>query len=216
MSDSAVNTIAIGIPTINRYDLLKEYLSGYLLTYFRGVEIFVMDNGDQDIGYQYTQSSVHVIKNPFPKSVAASWNSLCQLIYINHSYALILNDDIYLERHIDKINTFLTLHQNADIYLSQQGFCSFILPKRTFLTIGGFDENFKGAYFEDRDYERRLKMAKANILKTVVLNPTVFNESSSIKKDKSLNKNFESNAAYYQAKWGGAQGGETFITPFNK
>ena len=217
-------SLAIGIPTINQYwDGLDRYLVDYTSRYFKGIEIFLADNGKQNIlingqAVQYMdfkETKVRLIINDPPKRVAASWNALCQLIFIKHQYALILNDDIMLERPFEVINTFLNTFK-ADFYTSQKGFCSFVLPKATYQRIGPFDENFKGAYFEDRDYERRLKMARMDTVKSVVLNPTLFKESASIRKDPKLNENYQANADYYRKKWGGNLGGEVYITPFNK
>lgn len=204
---------AIGIPTINQWPLLKGTIEKYLIQ-FPSTQIFIVDNGKQ--GIDINEELVFVIESTQPKSVAASWNQLSRLIFRQgHTHALILNDDVVLTKKQKEVDQLLSLHDNDDFIVSQTGFCSFMLPKQTFQAIGGFDENFKGAYFEDNDYERRLKLAKMSIARTSFLNPQVIEESASIKKDPSLNKNFQPNSEYYKRKWGGYRGGETFILPFD-
>jgi GT2 family glycosyltransferase len=206
-------TFAIGIPTINRYDLLRPFLKEYLVN-FPLTEIYIIDNGNQ--GIIEDDITVHLIIPEQPLGVAASWNLLCDKIFKKHKFALILNDDILLNKNDLGIFNFLTLNKGGDFYVSQNGFCSFILPKETFQKIGAFDERFVGAYFEDRDYERRMILAKMKVIRHAFLNPSIFNESSSIKKDEALNKNYKNNWQYYCEKWGGSIGGEKYLTPFNK
>ena len=216
MNNTTPNQIsfAIGIPTVNQGDRLKSTLQKYQQD-FPSTSIFIIDNGNQNI-----QSENNIIsQRPMPDytrlSVAASWNVLCNIIFQSHTHAFILNDDVLYEKGfntiIHTIQTYL-----ADFYVSQGGFHSFILPRETYQKIGGFDENFKGAYFEDRDYERRLKIAKMHTHRSLFLEPLVYETSASIKKDPCLNKHYSDNAEYYRQKWGGNQGGETFITPFGK
>lgn len=211
--DSVKPTFAIAIPTINQWDLFKPFLESYFSS-FPLTDIYVLDNGNQNI--DSVDLMLHIIKPAERMSVAASWNHMCNLIFKKHNYALVLNDDVLLDKTIGQLIDFLTLHANHDFFVSQHGLCSFVLPKRTFRSIGSFDENFKGAYFEDTDYEMRIKLAKLKVLRHSFLNPKIYNVSSSIKKDKSLNDNFENNRDYYIRKWGGTVGGETYLTPFNK
>lgn len=91
----------------------------------------------------------------------------------------------------------------------------FILSYDTFVTVGEFDENFKGAYFEDNDYLYRCKQAGIIIEETELMNPEVYHQSMSIRKDPSLNENFENNKQYYIQKWGGVPTEEQYVKPFN-
>ncbi len=209
-------SFAIGIPTINRYDLLKPFLAEYLIN-FPLTDIFIMDNGKQGINIEFfREPNLHIFTPVTPKSVAASWNFLCHAIYKNHTHAFILNDDVFIGRTEHQIKQHLEIYQESDFIISQHEFCSFILPKTTFQSIGPFDEKFLGAYFEDKDYERRLLLAGKHTTRTAFINPSTYNKSSSIEKDPTLNKHFQSNWAYYREKWGGNIGGEIFTKPFNK
>lgn len=206
-------TFRIGIPTINRYDLLKPSLEKYLAS-FPDTKIFIIDNGKQGIDIE--AKNLHIIRPLEPLSVAASWNVLCNFIFRESKYALILNDDVFFDKRQHEVHEFLSIHFHADFYMSLKGYCSFIMPKLTYRSVGKFDESFEGAYFEDNDYSRRLYLAKADVLKHKFLNPGVYNESMSIVKDPSLKNNYDKNLIRYTEKWGGPVGGETFLKPFNK
>jgi hypothetical protein len=54
------------------------------------------------------------------------------------------------------------------------------------------------------------------IEQTELLNPEVYNQSMSIRKDPQLNKNFEENKARYLKKWGGVPTEEKYLTPYNQ
>lgn len=210
-------SFAIGIATINQYNLLKSFLLKYNIQ-FPLTDIFIIDNGNQGIKEDKELSgkleSVYVPQSPL--SVAASWNYLCKAIFQIHTHAFILNDDVWVDKTEYELYNYLTLWQDFNFFVSQKGYCSFVISKKCFKEIGQFDENFKGAYFEDNDYSRRMYLSKVDELRTSFLNPRIYNESSSIKKDQSLNVNFINNAEYYKSKWGGDRGGESFKTPFNK
>lgn len=205
---------AIGIPTINQWDLLKDTINRYSIN-FPCTDLFIVDNGHQDIKIDARDHFIHVIKNCKAKSVAESWNQLSRLIFYKADYALILNDDVFLNRKEHEIRQLIYLHSNADFFRAASGFHSFILPKSTFNKIGCFDINFKGAYFEDNDYWRRMELANCNIICPQLLNPEVIKESASINKDPGLNKHYQANHDYYIKKWGGLRGGEKYDIPFN-
>lgn len=206
-------TFALGIPTINRYDLLEPFLNKYL-KFFPPHLIFVHDTGNLVPIYHH-EPFLKVTRSG-PHSVAASWNALCGMIFIKHTHAVIINDDLLLNKTGKQVENFIVLHKEQDFFVSsQEGFSSFIIPRKTFRTIGYFDEHFKGAYFEDKDYERRMMLGKMKIMSTPFLNPELHTRSASIGKDKKLNANYQKNAEHYKKKWGGNLGGETYTTPFN-
>lgn len=216
-----MNTVfAIGIPTINRYDLLKPTIKKYLVN-FPNTKILIVDNGNQglilkDFINEDINCNLEIIHCINPLSVAASWNTIGKSFAKSIQNYFILNDDVVVDFKEQDVINFINRFPWHHLYKSQQGFCSFILPRSTWNIIGQFDENFKGAYFEDNDYEMRIKLAKGNILAHSFLNPAIYRESSSIKKDPLLNSNFNANAGYYFDKWGGGVGHEKYLTPFNK
>lgn len=210
MSNTA---FAIGIPTINRADLLNPTLEKYLID-FRNTRILVIDNGDQKI---IEHKNILVYRPGENFGVARSWNYLCKQIFNvwQLPYSLILNDDIYIGKFEYEILDCITRLRAESLLTNTGTWCSFIMPHSTFGRIGEFDENFKVAYFEDNDYAYRLQLAGTPHFPTKGIAPLNFVNSGSIQRDAGLNKMFEPNRHYYIRKWGGPPGEEKFKIPFN-
>ena len=206
------HSFAIGIPTLNRYDLLKPSLMLYLRD-FRGIQIYVIDNGKQ--GIEYRHDDIHILEQEQNMGVAKSWNLLCDKIFAKHDNALILNDDIYLGKHQYEIKNLLET-KKSDFHVTMQDWSVFILPKKTFKKVGAFDEKFFPAYYEDNDYHYRMKLLGMKYNQTPILNPFVYNASMTTQKEPSLKQGIEQNKEYYRQKWGGLPSKETFKKPFNK
>jgi GT2 family glycosyltransferase len=209
-------TFAIGIPTLNRYDLLKESLRKYVDD-FPNTEIYILDNGNQGIERDfYGVLNVTVIPMKENLGVSKSWNWLCYQIFSCHDYALILNDDIYLGKNEDQINDLLMDCDDQDFIVGTGTWCAFMLSADTFNEVGKFDESIFPAYFEDNDYHIRMKLAGKSYFQTEFLNPEIYRNSQTILKDSTINNRFNDNKNYYINKWGGEPGKETFATPFNR
>lgn len=201
-------SFAIGIPTLNRMDLLAPALH----TYIRDFSILVFDNGRQAGKVEHPQITwLYPDKN---LGVAASWNRLCHEIFRYHSHAVILNDDIQLGFGA---NTILqAISKNPDrLITSLIDWCIFILPKTVFEKIGPFDENFFPAYYEDKDYERRIRLAGGGIIRSPLLQPKIYRDNSTAEKDSTVHLHAHKNKEYFLKKWGGPPAGEKFSVPFN-
>ena len=204
-------TLCLGIPTINRKDLLEEALETYRQT-FKNRHIFIVDNGNQ--GFKDEGSHLVFWGNGTNIGVAAAWNLIVQRqSMLGYTHVLILNDDVILQKKAQEIEDFI--QQNPADFYTGHGFYSFVIPVHTFNTIGGFDEKFYPAYYEDTDYQYRLQVAGAKTIETDILLPEVLRKSKSGEKDKTLyDKVFECRR-YYETKWGGAPSQEQYKTPFN-
>ena len=206
---------AIGIPTLNRFDLLLPALLFYKND-FPNTKIYILDNGKQGIkGYSGLGLNMEVIESDQNLGVAKSWNTLCDLIFRENDYALILNDDIYFGRKDWEIQSLLQNYKN-DFYVTTQDWCAFILPKKTYNTIGKFDEEIFPAYFEDNDYHYRMKLMGLSYMKIPFLNPFLYQASKTIEKEPKLRDFIQKNREYYINKWGGEPNRERFKKPFNK
>jgi GT2 family glycosyltransferase len=210
---------AIGIPTINRADLLNFFALKRYVDDFPETDIYVIDNGNQQI---MEHPRIHTFKAPENYGVAKSWNYLCERVFdIKNSegcrpYLLMLNDDIYLGRKEWEIKDLIFRSRNHEELIVNSGpWCSFIMPAKVYMVMGKFDETYYPAYFEDNDYAYRLKLAGMSFYPTAALAPVEFRQSMSVAKDKTLNNGFEPNKQYYIKKWGGMPGEETYTTPFN-
>jgi len=204
---------AIGIPTLNRADLLNKALDLYFKN-LPDVKIFILDNGNQNI--KSRKNNFEIIKSKENLGVARSWNKLCSEIFKEHDYALILNDDIQIDLEQKPLNNFL-INKDFDLIKCLDIFhlSCFALTKACFNKLK-FDEAFYPAYFEDKDYLYRMKLKKLKILIHDYINPCVFSNSATIEKDPSINKNFFSLQHFYMKKWGNLPGKELFRTPFNE
>ncbi len=75
------NTLfAIGIPTINRADLLQEALEKYSLD-FPNTIIIVVDNGKQQFDISKFSENIHFIYNSTNQGVSESWNQIAKAIF---------------------------------------------------------------------------------------------------------------------------------------
>lgn len=202
------------IPTINRKDLLMEALDWYLPN-LKEIQIIVLDNGKQ--GLVSANPNLIVFESDKNKGVAGSWNWLIKkAITMNYSNFLILNDDIILKRDSQEIKEIInnggenTFHRPRTFY----NWSVFILNKTIYEKIGEFDETFEKCFFEDNDYEYRMKIGGIPIKYEDALNAQVYRNSQTIEKNPLLGGYIE-NKEYYQKKWGGAPEYETFKSPFN-
>ena len=205
---------AIGIPTLNRADLLIPALL-YYQNDFPNVDIYVIDNGNQEALNVLKLKNVTIISQPHNIGVASSWNILCNKIFKIKDFALILNDDIYLGKNEHEILLLIENMQVA-LYTSPVEWCTFLLPKTTYTTSGEFDEGFFPAYFEDNDYEYRISINGLQMAKIPFLMPSVFRRSQTIQLDPTIKEGFSKTRERYIAKWGGEPTFETYKKSFNK
>lgn len=95
---------------------------------------------------------------------------------------------------------------------------AFAITRRCYQEVGLFDENFYPIYFEDTDYQYRMKLIGKE--KTPVHPPRICQGlSMGVGKDKRIFdlywKNIDHIHDYYIRKWGGDHNQEKFKTPFN-
>lgn len=203
--------LALGIPTINRADLLNDALKVYKDNWV-GRDVYIVDNGNQRI--VTTQSNQTIIKTPRNLGVSGSWNLLCDLLFSKgYTHIAILNDDIVWDKNVLDIEEFIDKNP-SDLYLGFNAWSIFILPLTTWNLVGRFDEMFYPAYYEDNDYEYRIGLSGLNKIRSELLNPIRVINGSSSEKNPNLNwSNFI--LELYIKKWGGLTNQETFKTPYN-
>jgi GT2 family glycosyltransferase len=204
--------VALGIPTINRADLLNEALDKYRWTWSKR-HIYIVDNGNQEIDDSNPWVHIH---RPFKNlGVSASWNWCLKKAFENgYTHIAILNDDIVWEKTIDQIEQFIR-DNPAGLYVSGGTWCCFILSYEAFMKVGGFDEGFYPAYFEDNDFCYRCRLAEIPRVTDHFFSPEVYRNSMTIDKDGSLNTNFDTNKEKFAIKWGGEPGKEKFKVPYD-
>jgi GT2 family glycosyltransferase len=207
---------AIGIPTLNRYDLLKPSLEKYLID-FPDTEIFVLDNGNQNIKKDFPNANnLTIFEFAENIGVAASWNLLCLFIYTcGYDNALIINDDVYLGYGSEVVEEAID-NMKVGLVQSQFSFSVFLINALLFYKIGIFDESFYPAYYEDSDFLYRMKLQGIRQDLDYTLNASVLAISSTREKAPELvDYAMQDNRVKYIEKWGGSPLLETFTTPYN-
>jgi GT2 family glycosyltransferase len=179
-------------------------------------QILIWDNGKQAIP---TYPNTEIFEAEYNYGVAASWNALIDKAWERgiENY-LILNDDVILRCGEGIINQMLVKCAETKAFHRCRPFynwSAFILRKSTYDLVGRFDENFKRCYFEDNDYQYRMRLAGIPIMYEDQLNPEIYRNSQSILKDPLLS-NYIDNRDYFVKKWGGMPDSETHKTPFNE
>lgn len=215
---------AIGIPTINRADLLiptiKKYSESFLKT--DETDIYIVDNGKQnlreiDVSVYPMSFYVKFIRPTMNLGVAMSWNMLCSMIFDKgYEYAVILNDDIRLQYGYNEIANYLKDAGKRKVLFATHGsgMCAFIIHRDVFKNVGFFDPMFSPAYFEDNDYLYRLKLAHVDIEQPECLRADMIVHSASSEKDPSLKDRFLINQSLYEFKWGGLPNNEKYKLPY--
>jgi GT2 family glycosyltransferase len=197
----------IGIPTINRADLLAKSIAD-LSENCPDVEVVVVDNGKQDLYRMLERSKLNfeLFENPENKGVAGSWNQIARYGFrMGYSWAWIVNDDVVLGKNQHEIERLCADSESpfeAPPVIAAQPWCSFLLPEKVWSSVGEFDEGYFPAYFEDDDYMERMKEKGLNVIWRDLVVPRVFRNSQTIQKDPSLNLNFSKNQERFVEKWG--------------
>lgn len=206
--------LIIGIPTLNRADLLNEALEKYFED-FKDTEIFIVDNGNQSI---ITREEKFAIYRPTENlGVAKSWNHIMDYAdKVQATHVLMLNDDIYLGRTEHEIRMVLRNSIDADFINSFHNWCCFILTIDMWKKAGKFDEEFFPAYFEDNSFDYKMSLVNAKKSWTSFLDPVMYRNSMTIAKDPSINNRFALNKQMYIDMWGGLPTEEKYLTKFNK
>lgn len=197
----------IGIPTINRADLLEKSLFD-LSENCPDVEVIVVDNGHQRLRSLLDRSKLRfkLIENSENKGVAGSWNQIARHAFSRaYSWAWIVNDDVVLGKDqydIERLCAELESPFEPPPIIAAQPWCSFLLPREVWDLVGEFDEGYFPAYFEDDDYMERMREKNLRVLWRDLVVPRKFRNSQTIQKDPSLNQNFSKNQERFVEKWG--------------
>jgi GT2 family glycosyltransferase len=215
--------LAIGVPTLNRYDLLARLVDSAETGTVVPDWYVVIDNGGKaDVRNvcPTEEASLRMgIHRPGSNvGVAASWNRILRLGYeAAAEYIVISNDDITLGPDTLKKMVEAAEAKPEIGLIVTCGWSLFLQKKWVAEKIGYYDEAFWPAYFEDGDYAYRLKLG--GVPWTEVADPAVHHEGSATIRAFNEHKmfehgqTFEANARYYYDKWGGIPGEEKFTEP---
>lgn len=201
---------AVGIPTLNRYDLLERCLVACHSSSVKPERIVIVDNGGE------LQAGRDIIKPVRNIGVAASWNMIHRMV--QPLDLIILNDDIepghnMFERMLTSPELFVTANE-------AHMFEAFLIRQPVWDAVGEFDETFYPAYHEDNDYAKRLTLANVDIGAPqsdgfTENGPSATKARFTQEQLNDFNAQFNAGRQYYVRKWGGPPHHETFTSPFN-
>lgn len=187
----------MGVPVLTRYELLADMINTVDVPVDRFV---VVDNGGRrEPVAQLAGADNYWLRMPSNLGVAASWN----LIIKSSPYApwwLIVNFDV---RWPESSLAELARRAGPDQLVLSGGappWCAFAVGATVVERVGLFDEMFHPAYFEDNDYERRVRSAGLPVVHTDV---SVHHQNSSTLDAGYRRANditFAANRAYYDKK----------------
>lgn len=152
---------------------------------------------------------------------SAAWNRLCRWAWKRGARGmLILGDDMALTDP-GTLGLFLELYAEGGWrqmrFVMGRGFSAVCVTRDVWDEVGGFDEGFWPAYYEDNDYWRRFTVRGIGWDHVVV--DSVHEGSATLSRSdeiKAINGyTFTLNGDRYRAKWGGGPHQEAFEIPWN-
>lgn len=211
----------LGIPTLNRYDLLHKLIASAEAGTVKPRLYLVVDNGGKLENTNFDPGRV-VIYNPQKNlGVAASWNKLLEMA--GSEPLMISNDDIELQP--DAIEKFERAFVGGHEFIGAcGGWALFGQTPHVTETVGPYDENFGMAYYEDCDYLLRLRAAGIPVHDLGYIGAHLGNASThggTPEQQAAVAHSRERNYCYFVAKWGadsprwGNPLVENFKEPFN-
>lgn len=207
--------LTVGCPTLCRYDLLELMLATASEGDLKPDRYIVVDNG-MALGRRWwlDHHKVEVISPGGNIGVAAGWNTI---LGRSDDHLVIVGDDVKFHKNTLSEMVRTAEASDADFVFPSPNFggatmfSCFLIKKRLVERIGGFDEVFHPAYYEDNDYHRRMKLAGA----TEALAPCAYDHagSATVKALGGDGGAAAANGQRYMWKWGGYPGAESLTVP---
>ncbi len=223
--------IRYGIPIYSQVRHAQHAIDALLAGTIVPDEIVIIDNSEQNIVMQQllvpiqTQTKkaklTHI--NREQNILSGAWNDFMRLGNDN-DYMIMANDDLTV--HENTIEELIrAADNNPDIAMlngsihAGNSYSFFLLRTWAYNQVGAFDERFVPAYFEDNDYDYRLRIIpglRREHRETVLLNHVVSATTKGMNAAEQHRHHirFRRNAQYYVSKWGGMPGYEKYLTPF--
>ncbi len=210
----------LGVPTLNRYDLLGRLIASAEAGTLKPSAYLIVDNGRRfneeaprmpGVAAAITRGvEIRVLSPDTNLGVAASWNALLD----QPERIVISNDDVELGADtLEILARALTEHAFviADGGANANGWCLFAQTRACFERIGPYDENFYPAYFEDSDYLQRMHLAGM----VPHYEPASFRHEgwATMKADASIWDGQQQSAKHFKRKWDGMPGDALSETP---
>ena len=215
----------LGVPTLNRYDLLARLIASAEAGRLKPSDYFIVDNGGRfdteapnmpGVATALARGARFYVLTPDANlGVAASWNAL--LDAAGAVPMAISNDDVELgDDALEAIDRALAAGHHfviAEGGYNANGWCLFAQTRACTELVGVYDEGFYPAYYEDSDYERRMSLVGI----TPHREPATLRHEgwATMNADPSgaISAGQQKSADYFQEKWGGMPGGQLYPLP---
>ena len=224
--------VTIVIPLYNQVHYTRICLESLQSHGVGGARVLLIDNGSTDGTAEYLAScrGVDVLSNRENLGCAGAWNQGVR--ESDTEWVLLLNNDVIvspgwlegllsfaLEHNLDVVTPAIREGEyNYDIVeysarfvkamgqVSRMGVADgicFMVHRRVFQALGGFDENFRIGQFEDTDFFRRAALAGFRLGTTgrSFLHHFGSVTQNEIRKQKGVSPYEAQNRAYFRQKW---------------
>jgi GT2 family glycosyltransferase len=230
------------MPVRNNLHLTRAAIKSILKQDMPDVKVLMINNDSQDSTAAWARTmypSVVTLNMKPALSVARSWNKGLTLLFEGEGaeYVLVVNNDVELRPETYRLLVgsgydFVTAVGNGDPRCTKvtmpdayppwtprpnPDFSCFLLRRWVWDKVGGFDENYKGAFCEDWDYHVRLQKAG---IKAVCIDVPFYHVGSATINNMSpedrekLCKQADLNREYFKNKWGVAGGSPEYYALF--
>lgn len=203
----------LGVPVLTRYDLLEKLLESTEAGVLKPTEYLIVDNGGKFaeiaddlpgvVAARARGARIWLLEPGANLGVAASWNAILERVM---GPVTIVNDDVVLGPETLAILADAITRYDfviADGGWNANGWCCFAQSPRCVKTIGYYDESFYPAYFEDRDYERRLWRAGIVPMKVPVRLTHKGQATMNAEGENGhIRQGYRKSAEYFERKWG--------------
>lgn len=206
----------VGIPTLNRFDLLPRSIDAILAGSVVPAAIYIVDNS----GGKWEGHSSPLVKTIVPQynlGCSRSWNLLMQL---TQPFPMVVSSDD-LEVGHNTLERMLAC--DADLVAASAGaaMMAFLIRHPAWVKVGKFDESIYPIYHEDNDYVRRAYLAGVSMGCPPSdgfrdHGPSATKRSLNGTEVYEWNHSFNLCRAYYLRKWGGVPHHELYAMPFDK
>lgn len=232
--------VVVVCPTFKKFDLCIGMIASAKAGNVAPDAFIILDNSAGGFNVYCQEQGVSlgdnvvVVTTSENLGVACGWNYLLEQVRARIPYALciVTNDDIsFYEDTIEKLvcaavndaidNDCYNLIYCCGAIEAPNAFSLFLThPQTLFDAIGRFDSSISPAYHEDGDMHYRMKLAGYDLTRVEDCNADHGTGSATLKSfdaDETTkhHRQFRRNQEYYERKWGGLPGKETYLFPFN-